>query len=469
MTPASVDVVSSSSRQSTTRRGQLPPGPHAPEFFQTLAWLRAPGPFLERCHARYGDIFSIRVAREGTWIMLADPAAARDVFTAEPAKLHAGEANAVLRPILGDDSLLISDGRAHMERRKLMLAGFHHNHTRDLYRLTGEVVQREVASWPLKKPFRLLPSMQTITFGVISHAVLGPLQAPSQERVRVTLRRLLDWLGDTKSMVALVCLGPGNALRLTALRNLLREVDQTIHEQIRLRRSDARLADRQDMLSLLIRARYPDGSTMSDSDLRDQVLTLLVAGHETTATALSWLFELLLRSPSCVQRVRAELASEQSAYLDAACKEALRLRAVLPIVGRKLLAPLRLGGWTLPAGTKVAPCIYLVHRRPDLYPRPSSFRPERFLDQSSGGYAWIPFGGGVRRCLGATLALEEMQVIAGEILKLCELRPARSRGEAVRRRSLTLSPARGSEVVLERRLLGDVRSGRGEMAVLPET
>jgi cytochrome P450 len=234
----------------------------------------------------------------------------------------------------------------------------------------------------------------------------------------------------------------------------VREADVAIYEEIRARRADPSATERGDVMSLLLQARDEDGRPMSDVELRDELITLLLAGHETTATSLSWAIERLVRHPDKWERLRDEALDGDDAYADAVAKETLRLRPVLPIVVRRLTRPVEIGGWALPAGAQVTPCIHLVHRRPDVYPEPHEFRPERFLDRPAGTYTWIPFGGGVRRCLGATFALFEMKTVLKVIAREAALRPARQESERIARRVITLVPARGTEVVMEPRRRG---------------
>jgi cytochrome P450 family 135 len=228
-------------------------------------------------------------------------------------------------------------------------------------------------------------------------------------------------------------------------------VAEMLIDEARRRRTADDLEERDDVLSLLVQARHEDGRPMSDAELRDELFTLLVAGHETTATSLSWAIERLVRHPDKWERLREEALSGEDAYADAVAKETLRLRPVLPMVVRRLTRPVEIGDWQLPAGTYVNPCIHLVHTRPDVYPEPHVFRPERFLDQPAGTYTWIPFGGGVRRCLGATFALFEMKTVLKAIAREAALRPARQESERIARRVITLVPGRGAEVVMEPR------------------
>jgi cytochrome P450 family 135 len=441
--------ISKRSRARASADLALPPGPGTPVPWQTLAWMGRPGPFLERCQRRFGDIFTISLAYEGKWVILAHPDAVQQVFTGDPSRLHAGEANAVLRPILGSQSVLLLDDQPHLLKRKLMLPAFHGECIQRHGLLMQEIAEREIERWPIGQPFPLLPRMQAITLEVIMRAVLGVEEGSRLERLGAVLRDLLDWSTNPRALMALLMVGPDLTLRLTPLRVLRRRVDAAIYGEISHHRDDPRVEERDDVLSLLLQARYEDGVGISDEDLRDQLVTLLIAGHETTATALAWAFERLLHTPAAFERVREKLADGDEAYLDAVCRETLRLRPVLPLVGRRLLEPMQIGGWTLPAGTKVAPCIHLIHRRPDIYPEPERFRPERFLEEPAGTYTWIPFGGGIRRCLGSSFALFEMKAVLSAIVARTSLRAARAERERMRRRAITWGPARGAEAVLD--------------------
>jgi cytochrome P450 family 135 len=265
---------------------------------------------------------------------------------------------------------------------------------------------------------------------------------------------VLEWGGDPKRMALLAVLGPRNAASSRMFRSVREPADELIYQEIRERRRAPDLGDRNDVLSMLLTARHEDGSPMSDEELRDELMTLLVAGHETTASSLAWAVERLVRHPKALARLREEARARGSDFADAVCKETLRLRPILSLVVRRLKAPMEIGGRLLPAGVTVAPCIYLVHRRADVYPDPLVFRPERFLESSAGTYTWFPFGGGVRRCLGASFALMEMRIVLQELVARLDLRPADPRPERFVRRAITNAPRRGGEVVAERREAG---------------
>jgi cytochrome P450 family 135 len=267
--------------------------------------------------------------------------------------------------------------------------------------------------------------------------------------MRERLREVLDLTTDWRSYLSLATVGPERMSRMRYFQRELDPVNDLLLDEIRRRREAVDLAERDDVLSLLLQARHEDGRPMSDAELRDELMTLLAAGHETTATALAWAIERLVRHPDKLARLAEEAAAGEDEYADAVVKETLRLRPVLPIVVRRLQEPMEIGGHLLPAGASAAPCIYLMHRRPDVYPEPERFRPERFLERPAGTYTWIPFGGGVRRCLGASFALFEMKTVLSTLVTRMRLRPAQPASERVTRRAITLTPARGAEVLVE--------------------
>jgi cytochrome P450 len=428
----------------------LPPGPTTSRPLQTLRWIYRPGAMLEDCRRRYGDMFTLRIAHEGNWVFLADPDAIKQVFTGDPRVLHAGEANVVVLPLLGHHSLLLLDEGAHMSQRKLMLPPFHGERMRGYEQVMTEVAAEEIDSWPAGQPYAVRPAMQRITLEVIIRTVFGVQDPVRRERLRATLSGALEWGSDPRRMAMLAALGPQRLARSGLFRRVREPADELIYDEIRERRAAPDLAERDDVLSMLLQARHEDGSEMSDEQLRDQLMTLLVAGHETTASSLAWAVERLVRNPPVLARLRDEVAAGDDEYVDAVCKETLRLRPILALVLRRLTEPMEIGGRLLPAGANIAPCIYLVHRRPDIYPEPYAFRPERFIERPAGTYTWIPFGGGVRRCLGASFAQFEMRVVLRELVRRLELRTRDERPERVTRRAITLVPDRGGEIVVER-------------------
>jgi cytochrome P450 len=423
----------------------LPAGPSAPRALQMAAWLARPLWFAQQCRARYGDMFTVKVEAR-PWVMLSDPAAIREVFTAPADLMRAGDANEILRPMLGPSSVLLLDGTEHMHQRKLMLPAFHGERLQRYREIMVEATERALADWRPGEALALRPHAQAITLEVIVRAVFGVEAGATHDRLKALLSDVLDRLTRVRRMVLIAAAGPNDPRIVKLFRRELGAVDAELHRLIGDRRAAPDLESRDDVLSMLLQARDEDGRGLSDAELRDELMTLLVAGHETTANSLAWAFERLARAPGGLERV-----AEDPAYAEAAVRETLRLRPVIALVARRLTRGAEIAGHRLPAGAVVTPCILLVHRRADLYPEPDAFRPERFLDRAPGTYTWIPFGGGVRRCVGATFAQMEMQVVLRTIAQRVRLE-AVGEPEPVRRRAITLVPARGGEVrVLARR------------------
>jgi cytochrome P450 len=412
-----------------------------PRAAQTAAWVARPGPFMAKAHAQFGDVFTIKIGKEPPWVVLAHPDHVREVFTGDPALLHAGKANVILRPFLGRSSVLLLDGPQHLRQRKLMLPPFHGARMAAYKELVAEIAREHIASWPRGDTIALAPRLQAITLDVVLRVIFGVERGARLDELRARLTKMMDGIMGGPSMVAMVAAGPERIEQLGLFKPWLRPVDTLLHEQI----ADRRAEPGEDVLSLLLAARTEDGEPLSDTEIRDELITLLVAGHETTATALAWTAERLTRMPGGWNALRAG----GEAYAEAAAKEALRLKPVLPVVVRHLQRDATIAGLDLEAGTVIAPCIYLVHRRADVYPDPLAFRPERFLgpDAQGGTYTWIPFGGGIRRCLGAAFALMELRIVLNELAGLEAAAPAPA-SERTSRRGITMVPARGAEVVL---------------------
>jgi len=426
---------------------ELPPGPDWSLPRTMWHWWRRPLPTLEECRARYGEMFTIRLPHEGTWVFVSDPETVKQVFTGDPTLLHAGAANIVLLPLLGEHSVLLLDEPDHMVQRKLMLPSFHGKRMQAYREVMARAAIEEIERWPTDVPIRMRPRMQSVTLEVILRAVFGVHEGERLTRLRGELRATLDLPAKPRRALFMVLLGPEHLRRFPPFRRRIDRVDRLLFEEIRSRRGATDLADRDDILSLLLQATHEDCRPMSDRELRDELMTLLVAGHETTATALSWAVELLARHPDERERLEAEVAGGDGAYLDAVIKETLRLRPVVALVLRKLVEPMEFGGRLLPAGVSVAPSIHLVHRNPDVYPEPDRFRPERFLERPAGTYTWIPFGGGVRRCLGGAFAEFEMSVVLRELVARRSLRTAGGAPEHPVRSTITNVPSRGAEVL----------------------
>jgi cytochrome P450 len=419
---------------------------------QTLRWTFRPLPFMQECRERFGDTFSLKfLGFERPMVLISDPAAIKALYMERSHGLPPGR-NIILEPILGSRSVLLLEGSEHLARRKLMLPPFHGERMRSYEAVVEEAVGAEIDSWPLDREFPIHTRMQAVTLEVILRAVFGVSEGPRLERLRGMLATVLTETASPRAQLiglATRRFRGGNAL--ARFEGQLKAVDELLYAEIAEHRSKPDLPDRDDILSMLMLSEFEDGTTMDDTELRDQLMTLLLAGHETTATALAWTFDLVLRHPPVLERLRASLEAGRDDYLRATISESLRLRPVLPLAGRRLAKELSVDGLTLPPGTDVSPAIWLTHTRADLYPEPFAFRPERFLEDGPDTYAWIPFGGGIRRCLGASFAEFEMRIVLREVLTRCDLRKASPAPERTGRRNITLSPRDGTPVVVSAR------------------
>jgi cytochrome P450 len=430
----------------------MPPGSRSPGIAQLLHYARDPLGFLPDQQRRFGDVFAVRFPYFGRIVYVAEPDLVKALFTGDPAVFHAGEANAtVLEPALGPNSVLTLDDAPHLRQRKLLLPPFHGERVERYGELIREITRREMESWPVGESFAIRPHTQKITLAVIMRAVFG---VHDEER----LARFAVLIDDFARRVGLVASIPPLRRNLGGLSpwgRFLRSrqaLDAFIYEEIALRRAEAETEERDDVLSLLLAARDEEGEPMSDRELRDEMVTVLGAGHETTATGLAWAVERLSHNSAVLAKLRESLAAGEEDYLGATVKETLRARPVIVDVGRKLTAPATIGGHELPAGSFVLAAIAALHYREDSFPEPQAFRPERFLDAKIDNYAWIPFGGGVRRCIGAAFAEYEMRTILREFVERADLRAAEPAPEKVKIRNITLVPAKGARVRLTRRI-----------------
>lgn len=458
-------VASTSLRANAGNRSGLPPGPPLGGLAHTLGWVLRPVALMERARQHYGDVFTVRLLGTGRVVFITDPALIKEVFAGSGRLLHAGEGNETLRPLMGSRSLLLLDEDDHLGDRRILLPSFHGRHVRAYEDVVAASADRAVERWPLDRPFALQPEMADITREVIVHVVFGFEAGEAQNELLDALRVLVDRGASVLVSIAglvvrlkrMLAFLPalnhdfGRRSRYSRFLAARARLDGLVYAEIARRRADAGSAAGEDVLSLLLAARREDGRPLSDRELRDELMTLLVAGHETTATALAWTFELLHRHPRVRARLEAAVAAQDEIYPDAVVREALRLHPVVPIIARRLTAPMALGRWQLPAGTVVAPCIYLVHRRADIYPDPTAFRPERFLDAPPGSFTWLPFGGGTRRCLGAGFALLEMRTVLARVIRQTRLEPVSALPERIVRRGITLAPSSGARAVLRER------------------
>jgi cytochrome P450 len=435
-------------------RTQAPPGSNAPSLLQAYRYARDPLGFLIELQRRHGDLFTLSFPFFGQLYYVADPTLVKSLFTGSPQQFHAGEANAtVLEPALGPNSVLTLDDAPHMQQRKLLLPPFHGERIEAYGEVIREMTVKQMETWPVGEPFALRPHTQRITLAVIMRAVFG---VHDEER----LARFEHLIDDFSKRVGLITtfpalrrnFGPGSPWpRFLRSRERL---DEFIFEEIGIRRTEVEAGEEghDDVLSLLLRARHDDGSPMSDEELRDELVTVLGAGHETTATGLAWAMERLLRTPRVLSKLRDSLAAGEEDYLAATVKETLRARPVIVDVARRLTAPAEIGGYELPKGSFVMAAIAALHYREDLFPRPEEFRPERFIEEKADNYAWIPFGGGVRRCIGAAFAEYEMRIVLREFVERAQLSAPDPRPERVKVRNITLAPGKGTVVRLDRPL-----------------
>ena len=436
----------------------LPPGPRVPAAVNAVRFARRPLEVLRQWQARYGDVFTVTMTVFGTGVYVVDPDAIRDLFTGDQSDLRAGEANSFMEPVLGSHSVLVLDGAEHLRQRKLLLPPFQGSRVAAFREVIRDVAEREIASWRpgerarAARAYALADLRGDLPCGVRCHT-------PDRvERLRNALVAVIDsspiFMLSSAARADLGPLSPGGRFA-----RRLRAADAVLYEEIERRRDEPDLEERSDVLSLLLRARDEQGRAMTDAELRDELFTMLGAGHETTATALAFAFELLLRNPLVLARLREELAAGgDDSYLDAVVKETLRLRPVIDAAERTLTVPRTVAGWELPAGVKVYPAIALVHLREDLYPHAHEFRPERFIEDGAESYSWLPFGGGIRRCLGAALAHAEMAEVLRVAIPQVELRPLRDRPDPVVLRGITLAPKHGVRVAVERRSLAPPRA-----------
>ena len=429
-----------------TRR-MLPPGPSAPTAIQTLGWWARTIPFLEGARAKYGPTFTIRLLGQAPFVMVSDPADIKTVFTAPADVLHPGEGTQILEPIVGPNSILLLDEGRHLAQRKLVLPAFHGDRMAALTDVIAEVTESEIASWPSDRAMPMHPHVQALTLEVILRAVFGLDRGPRLDALRGLLTDMLHFGTNPLSLLPPLwklsrTRGPvGRFLRIRE------RTDEQIYALIAERRASGEEGD--DVLSMMLGARHEDGSPMSDTEIRDELMTLLVAGHETTATELAWCFERLVRTPDVLATLVAEIDSGRDEYVTATIRETLRRRPVLVNAApRKVMSPLDVGERTFEPGCYLVPNAYLVQHDPGIYPDPYAFRPERFLETDPGTYTWIPFGGGRRRCVGASFAMLEMGIVLKTLLAKVELRSAGDAIEFNQRRMITVSPSGGGRALL---------------------
>jgi cytochrome P450 len=434
-----------------------PPAVRLPSLLQSLRFNQRQIEFVFRARRELGEVFRMHGATEDAVAVTSHPDHVRSLFTAAPEQAPSLTGESPLRPIVGPDSVLTAVGPRHMRQRKLLLPPFHGEAIEAYTQMISAATEREIDGWPVGRPFALAPRMQAITLDVIMAGIFGiegkPQRGTPEHGLRQMIRRLVAASTQPAAQIGEL-LQIGREEAMGAMKLGLALLDKQVYAVIGARRRAGDLDQRRDILSLLLQARTEEGEELSDKELRDELLVLVLAGHETTANSLAWAWERLVRTPDAHEALVAAVRSGDGAEerIEATIVEAMRSRPVIPLIGRRVAVPWRLGEYGVPAGTAVAMSILLVHHREDLYPRPFDFLPERWLDRKPGTYEWIPFGGGVRRCLGAALAMAEQRVVLEAIARRLDLEADDPAPERALHRNVTMIPARGARVVVRSRL-----------------
>jgi cytochrome P450 len=433
-------------------QAKLPPGPRMPSVVQTLGWWARPIAFMERCRATYGKRYTIKLVGSPPFVNLSTPDEIKEVFKAPPDHLHPGEGARILEPVVGTYSLILLDEDSHLEQRKLLSPAFHGKKMQELNGLITEVAEAEVDKWPRNDAVALHPKLQALTLEIILRAVFGLDEGERLDKLRSTLTTILEFGARPESLVPFLQRDLGRFTAFGRFVELRAQADELIYDLIDERRAGDG-EERGDIMAMLLAARHEDGSPMEPKEIRDELMTLLVAGHETTASELGWAFERLVREPRVLERLQQEIDRQDGDdYLTATVQETLRRRPVLPNAEPRLTKrEVEIGGWLYPEGVSLICNSYLLHHDPDVYEDPYAFRPERFLDEPPGTYTWIPFGGGRRRCIGAAFATLEMKIVLRAVLERTEIRAGTNGHELTRRRSITISPRLGAPTVLRDR------------------
>jgi cytochrome P450 len=436
----------------------LPPGPRTPALLQTIGWWSRPTAYLERCRARFGRRFTIRLTGQSPFVVISDPDEIKQIFMAPPDVLHPGEGAHILEPVVGANSVILLDEDQHMRQRKLLLGPFHGESMQRLDGVMTELTEAEVATWPAGEPTALHPRLQRLTLEIILRTVFGLERGAQLDTLRELLTEILQFGDNPISLIPPVQRLLRGRGPLAGFERAKAHADALIFDLVDERRSSGIEGD--DVLSLLLSAQHEDGSPMSRDELRDELMTALVAGHETTASQLAWGFAAIAREPAVQERLRAEVEEgSDDAYLTATMQEIMRRRPVLPNAEPRLvMKPIEIGGVTYEPGVVLFANAYLVHHDPEIYEDPYSFRPERFLQSPPGTYTWIPFGGGRRRCIGASFAQLEMKIVLRAAVARFQLTPASGARETAKRRAIAISPSHGGSVVLRERATRPARS-----------
>lgn len=433
-----------------------PPGVPLPRFLQVLRLSQREIEFVFRWQREFGDVFRIRGVIPGRPVVTSHPDHVRSLFTADPAQAPSLTAESPLLPIVGPNSVLTANGPRHLRQRKLLLPPFHGEAIERYVEMIRSVTEREIDSWPVGRPIALAPRMQAITLDVITAGILGIAGTPRSGTPEYGLRTAVKYLAKVSTwplakVGELMNIGHDEPIGLQ--RRGMELLDRFTYPVIRQRREAADLEQRTDILSLIMRARTEDGEPLSDRELRDELLTLVLAGFETTANSLAWTWERLVRTPAAYDALRDAVRSDldRSEHVERAILEGMRSRPVIPAIGRRVKVPWRLGDYLVQAETPIVMSILLVHHREDLYPDPFAFRPERWIGHKPSTYGWIPFGGGTRRCLGAALAMAEQRVVLEAMARRLDLEADDPAPEHAQHRNVTMIPARGARVVVRSR------------------
>ncbi len=433
-----------------------PPEVALPKLVQVVRFNQRQIEFVFRARRELGEVFRMRGTVPGRPVMTSHPDHVRSLFTAKPALAPTLTAESILRPVVGPNSVLTAQGDRHMRQRKLLLPPFHGEAIARYNELIATATAREIDRWPLHRPFALAPRMQAITLDVIMAGIFGiegrPARWTREYALRATTRGIIEAsLRPGAKLAELMNVGHDEPVGLQRIG--LGILDKAAYAVIAGRRHETDLEDRHDILSLLLQARTEEGEALTDKEVRDELLTLVLAGHETTANQLAWTWERLVRTPAAHAWLRDAVRSgeDAEAHVEAVIHEGMRSRPVIPAIGRRVTVPWRLGPYAVDAGTPISMSILLLHHREDLYPDPFTFRPERFLDVKPGTYEWIPFGGGTRRCLGAALAMAEQRAVMTAMAERLELEADEPEPEHAVHRNVTMIPSRGARVVLRAR------------------
>jgi cytochrome P450 len=434
-----------------------PPEIPLPRTLQVLRFNQRQIEFVFRARRELGEVFRMRGMIDGSPVITSHPDHVQSLFTAKPELAPSITGESPLRPIVGPNSVLTAVGPRHLRQRKLLLPPFHGEAIDRYAQMIADAAEREIDRWPAGRPFALAPRMQAITLDVIMAGIFGiegrPRRGTPEHGLRTATKNLVTASTlPAAQLVELMNIGRDEPVGITKLG--LAMLDRPTYRVIAERRAADDLGERRDILSLLLQARTEEGEALTDQELRDELLTLVLAGHETTANQLAWTWERLVRAPAAYDRLRDAVrsgdAGASAAAVESTILESMRSRPVIPIIGRRVTVPWRLGEYAVPADTPVTMSILLVHHREDVYPDPYAFRPERWDDNKPGTYTWIPFGGGIRRCLGAALAMAEQRVVLETMARRLDLEAADAEPERAVHRNVTMIPSQGARVIRRR-------------------